>query len=67
MHLATIGHPVVNDLRYGQRRDARLDEERFFLHSTSLAFRHPRTDELVTTHAPLPADLAALVPSELEL
>jgi 23S rRNA pseudouridine1911/1915/1917 synthase len=67
VHLATIGHPVVNDLRYGQRRDTRLDDERFFLHSASLAFRHPRTDERVVTSAPLPADLAALVPSELEL
>jgi 23S rRNA pseudouridine1911/1915/1917 synthase len=67
VHLATIGHPVVNDLRYGQRRDARLDDERFFLHSTTLAFRHPRTDERVATSAPLPPDLAALVPSDLEL
>jgi 23S rRNA pseudouridine1911/1915/1917 synthase len=67
VHLATIGHPVVNDLRYGQRRDARLDEERFFLHSTSLAFLHPRTHVRVMTRAPLPRDLAALVPSELEL
>ena len=67
VHLATIGHPVVNDLRYGQRRDARLDGERFFLHSTTLAFRHPRTDERVAASAPLPPDLAALVPSDLEL
>jgi 23S rRNA pseudouridine1911/1915/1917 synthase len=67
VHLATIGHPVVNDVRYGQRRDTRLDEERFFLHSTSLAFRHPRTDERVMTKRALPADLAALIPSELEL
>ncbi len=67
VHLAAIGHPVVNDLRYGQRRDARLGDERFFLHSTTLAFRHPRTDEHVATRAPLPPDLAALVPSELEL
>ena len=66
VHLATIGHPVVNDLRYGQRRDARLDDERFFLHSTTLAFGHPRTDERVATSAPLPPDLAALVPSDLE-
>jgi 23S rRNA pseudouridine1911/1915/1917 synthase len=67
VHLATIGHPVVNDLRYGRRRDARLDEERFFLHSTTLAFEHPRGGEQVVTHAPLPADLRTLIPSELEL
>lgn len=61
VHLSTIGHPVVNDLRYGHRRDRRLDEERFWLHSRTLAFRHPRTGELVTAGAPLPQDLAALV------
>jgi 23S rRNA pseudouridine1911/1915/1917 synthase len=67
VHLATIGHPIVNDLRYGHRRDVRLEEERVFLHSTSLAFRHPRSDERVLTHAALPVDLAAIVPSNLGL
>ncbi len=67
VHLATIGHPVVNDLRYGHRRDRRLDEERFFLHSTSLAFRHPRSDERIETTVALPSDLAALVPEGVAL
>ena len=44
VHLATIGHPVVNDPRYGHRREKRLPEDRFFLHSNTLAFAHPRTD-----------------------
>ena len=67
VHLATIGHPVVNDLRYGHRSDKRLGDERFFLHSTTLAFRHPRSDEWISTHSSLPEDLRGLVPSELEL
>jgi 23S rRNA pseudouridine1911/1915/1917 synthase len=67
VHLATIGHPVVNDLRYGHRRDKRLGEERFFLHSTTLSFAHPRSEEWITTMAPLPGDLAALVPEGVEL
>jgi 23S rRNA pseudouridine1911/1915/1917 synthase len=67
VHLATIGHPVVNDLRYGQRRDKRLEEERFFLHSTTLTFAHPRTGEAIVTQAPLPTDLAALVPKDVSL
>jgi len=62
VHLATIGHPVVNDTRYGHRRDRRLEEERFFLHSTALSFLHPSSNQRVETHQPLPADLAALVP-----
>jgi len=66
VHLATIGHPVVNDPRYGHRRDKRLPEDRFFLHSTTLAFAHPRTDEWLTTSVPLPDDLRALVPASVK-
>jgi 23S rRNA-/tRNA-specific pseudouridylate synthase len=53
---------VVNDPRYGHRRDKRLDVERFFLHSTTLAFAHPRSSQWLTTSVPLPDDLARLVP-----
>lgn len=67
VHLATIGHPVVNDLRYGHRREPRLAEDRFFLHSRTLTFTHPRTGERVTAEAPLPADLAAMVPPGVEV
>jgi 23S rRNA pseudouridine1911/1915/1917 synthase len=66
VHLATIGHPIVNDLRYGHLRDKRLAEERFFLHSTTLAFAHPRSGEWLSARAPLPEDLAALVPSDID-
>ena len=62
VHLATIGHPVVNDPRYGHRRDRRLAEDRFFLHSTTLSFAHPHSGEWLTTSVPLAEDLAALVP-----
>lgn len=66
VHLATIGHAVVNDPRYGHRRERRLAEDRFFLHSMTLAFAHPRTDEWLTTTVALPADLRTLVPSSVE-
>jgi 23S rRNA pseudouridine1911/1915/1917 synthase len=66
VHLATIGHPVVNDPRYGHRREKRLAEDRFFLHSTTLAFAHPRSDEWLTTSVPLPDDLRVLVPASVE-
>lgn len=67
VHLATIGHPVVNDPRYGHRREKRLVEDRFFLHSTTLAFAHPRTDEWLTTSVALPEDLRPLVPTSVQL
>jgi 23S rRNA-/tRNA-specific pseudouridylate synthase len=53
---------VVNDPRYGHRRDRRLAEDRFFLHSTTLSFAHPHSGEWLTTSVPLAEDLAALVP-----
>jgi len=61
VHMATIGHPVVNDPRYGHRRDRRLVEDRFWLHSRTLAFQHPRTGEPVSAGATLPPDLTALL------
>lgn len=67
VHLATIGHSVINDPRYGHRRDKRLVEDRFFLHSTTLAFAHPRSDEWITTSVSLPDDLRALVPENVQL
>jgi len=67
VHMATIGHNVVNDPRYGHRRDRRLDEDRFFLHSRTLSFAHPVSGEWVTAGAPLPSDLRALVPEGLDL
>jgi len=67
VHMAKIGHPIVNDARYGHRRERRLDPDRFFLHSTTLTFTHPRTDELVAAHVALPEDLRVLVPEGLEL
>ncbi len=60
VHLASIGHPVVNDARYGHRRDARLAEGRVALHASALAFSHPRTGETVRVTRELPGDLAAL-------
>ena len=67
VHLSTIGHPVVNDPRYGHRRERRLAEDRFFLHSTTLAFARPRDGEWVSTSAALPQDLRVLVPESVSL
>jgi 23S rRNA pseudouridine1911/1915/1917 synthase len=64
VHLSAIGHPIVNDTRYGHRRDLRLDEERLFLHSASLAFTHPRSGERVAVTAALPEDLGRLLPGD---
>jgi len=67
VHLAAIGHPVINDARYGHRRDTRLESERVFLHASALGFTHPRTGAPVRVDSALPDDLASLVPAGVEL
>ncbi len=60
VHLAYIGFPVVGDTVYGQRRAA-FGLTGQALHAGYLAFTHPRTHELVESHAPVPEDLAAVL------
>ena len=61
VHLAAIGRPIVNDPRYGRRREPRLDEGRVFLHAEVLGFDHPVSSERVVVRAELPEDLAAIL------
>ena len=56
VHLATIGHPVVGDLRYGGARTG-FPVDRVYLHAEELAFEHPITGEPLQFSAPLPTDL----------
>lgn len=71
VHLAHIGHALVGDPVYSGRqwrnlealevRNACRDFPRQALHSRTLRFEHPVTDEIVAIEAPLPEDLAALI------
>ncbi len=65
VHLATIGHPVVGDPRYGGRRAAAvarlLPPDRPWLHARALAFAHPVTGEALSFVSPLPGDLQAVL------
>lgn len=56
VHLSSIGHPLVGDSTYSQRRP-NLGLSRPFLHAAELAFDHPATDERVRFHSPLAPDL----------
>ncbi len=60
VHTASIGHPVVNDLRYGHRRDHRLADDRLFLHASHLGFHDPASGARIDVSAPLPVDLATI-------
>jgi 23S rRNA pseudouridine1911/1915/1917 synthase len=59
VHLASVGHPVLGDRRYGGGGDdARaLGLERPFLHAWRIAFDHPATGARVDLEEPLAEDL----------
>ena len=66
VHLAAVGHPVVGDEVYGERRYSQFTRKfgkpgRYFLHAVELKFAHPRTGEILHFHSPLPADLSTLL------
>lgn len=58
VHLAALGHPLLNDPLYG-RRDSRIALPGQALHAWRLGFRHPVTGEHLAFEAPLPAGYVA--------
>ncbi len=60
VHLRSIGHAVVGDVRYDGARQS-LPMERPFLHAEHLELAHPVTGEPLAFHSPLPADLEAVL------
>jgi 23S rRNA-/tRNA-specific pseudouridylate synthase len=64
VHLADLGFPIAGDRVYGGRGASRLEKEcgsnpfsRQALHAEKLVIRHPRTNEVMEFHAPLPDDM----------
>lgn len=60
VHLAAVGHPLVGDPVYGDRRTT-FGLTRPFLHAAELSFTHPGTGARVTFTSPLPPDLTAFL------
>jgi 23S rRNA pseudouridine1911/1915/1917 synthase len=64
VHLASIGHPIVGDARYGgsqARRRSGLDVHRPWLHAEYVALEHPVTRQRLSFESPLPQDLVAVL------
>ncbi len=65
VHLASVGHPLLGDKRYGgpvlltSRTGAQVVPPRVALHASAVSFEHPRLGAM-TLSAPWPADLASL-------
>ena len=68
VHLASQGHPIAGDEKYGDfDRNKALHKrglKRMFLHAWRLQFTHPANGERVELHAPLPPDLQAFLTPE---
>ena len=58
VHMATFGHPILNDPVYG-KIDARVDLPGQALHAWRLAFKHPVTGEPLAFETPPPPDYVA--------
>lgn len=57
VHMTSIGHPLVNDPKYGPKKQSPFAIEGQALHSLSLVLRHPSTGEEMTFTAPVPEDM----------
>ena len=69
VHLASSGHPIVGDDKYGdfdlnkslQKRGAATGLQRMFLHAWRLQFNHPASGERIELNAPLPTELQSFL------
>ena len=63
VHLASQGHPIVGDDKYGDfdlnKRLPKQGLKRMFLHAWRLQFNHPASGERIELRAELPPELAA--------
>ena len=57
VHMTSIGHPLVNDPKYGPKKQSPFAIDGQALHSLSLVLRHPSTGEEMTFTAPVPEDM----------
>ena len=60
VHMASIGHPLAGDWLYGTEDPDLIS--RPALHSYALTLTHPVTGEILRLTAPLPEDMARLIP-----
>ena len=61
VHMTSIGHPLVNDPKYGPKKSSPFAIKGQALHSLSLALNHPVTKEEMTFTAPLPQDMEKIL------
>ena len=54
VHLSSLGHPILGDTLYGGECEL---IGRQALHSYSISFKHPKTDDAIYLEAEIPEDI----------
>lgn len=62
VHLASVGHPVAGDRKYGSGRELPID--RLALHARVLEFIHPATEQVMHFETPVPREFNRLFHSD---
>lgn len=60
VHTQYLNHPVVGDIIYGSKGKSAV-KTGMLLHSASMEFRQPITDEIIKLKAPVPQDFAEML------
>lgn len=68
VHMAHLGHPLLSDPLYGTtaQEESAPPMGRPALHSWSLRFQHPLSNEEIRIQAPLPADMQRFIPKNIQ-
>lgn len=61
VHMASIGHPLVNDPKYGPKKSSPFAIKGQALHSHELTLTHPTSGEEMHFTAPLPDDMEKIL------
>jgi len=62
IHMAELGHPLLGDTRYGDRRDP-VTVPRHMLHAAEIEVTHPTTGKKLRLSARIPEDFKAAIES----
>lgn len=61
VHMTSIGHPLINDPKYGPKKPSPFAIEGQALHSLTLTLTHPGTGEPMEFSAPVPEDMQRIL------
>ncbi|MFH1231615.1 MAG: RluA family pseudouridine synthase [Planctomycetota bacterium] len=57
LHFKMLGHPIVGERRFAFAKDYQIKSKRLTLHSSSISFYHPITNEKISFTCDMPDDM----------